>query len=339
MVAMSTGHTSKHGTFHRHAALFLSAVTAIPGVIAAPAHATATRAGTLINNTATATYDNNGTPATVNSNTVTLKVDEVIDVAVATRDSGDASIGAGSAGNVRSFTVTNAGNGAEAYILSAVGQVGGNQFDPDVTAIAVDTNGNGVYDPGTDQVVANGAVTAPIDPDTSLTVFVISSAPAGATDTQRGSVRLRAVAQTGSGPVGTAFAGQGAGGGDAVVGASTGSQDALSGFVISRAGVRFEKSAVVADPNGGTHVIPGSIITYRLVTTVQGSGTLPGLKVQDAIPAGTTYVAGSLRLDAVVLTDAVDGDAGTGGSNGIDVSLGNVVAGATRTTEFAVKIN
>lgn len=323
----------------RRRALLWSGAASLSALVATPALAEGTRAGSLINNTATATFDNAGTSTTVSSNTVTLKVDEVLDVAVATRDGGDATVGAGSTGNVRSFTVTNSGNGAEAYVLSAVGQVGGNQFDPAVTSVAVDTNGNGVYDPGTDQLVADGTATAAIEPDASVTVFVISSAPAGASDGQQGDVQLRAVAQTGSGPAGTAFAGQGANGGDALVGASTASRTATSGFVISRASVRFEKTATVADPYGGTRAIPGSIVTYRLAATVQGSGSLPGLRIQDAIPTGTAYVAGSLVQDGTALTDAADGDAGTGGTGGIDVTLGNVAAGATRTTEFKVKID
>ena len=156
---MSTQSIPDSTSARRRRALAWGGAAAVSTLIATPAFAEGTRAGSLINNTATATFDNGGTPTTVNSNTVTLKVDEVLDVAVAARDGGDATVAAGSTGNVRSFTLTNTGNGAEAFVLSAVGQVGGNQFDPAITGIAVDLNGNGVYDAGTDQLVADGGST------------------------------------------------------------------------------------------------------------------------------------------------------------------------------------
>lgn len=319
-------------------ALFWSAAAVIPTIIVTPAFASGMRAGSLINNTATATFDNGGTPTTVTSNTVSLKVDEVIDVAVATRDSSDATIGANTIGNVRSFTITNAGNGLEAFKLSALGTVAGNQFNPNVTQIAVDTNGNGTYDAGIDQVIADGAAIAELDADASITAFVISSA-GDIADGQRGAVKLTAVSATGTGAPGTLFAGQGTGGGDALIGATTATANANGGFVIAKASVRIDKSATVADPYGGTRVVPGSIVTYRLSALIQGSGSLSGFKIRDVIPTGTAYVAASLVQDGTPLSDAADSDNGTGGASGIDVNLGTVSAGATRVTEFKVKIN
>ena len=59
----------------------------------------------------------------------------------------------------------------------------------------------------------------------------------------------------------------------------------------------------------------------------------------DVIPTGTTYVPGSIKLDTAAITDAADTDAGTGGASGVDVTLGKVTGGTTRTVVFAVKIN
>ena len=322
----------------RRFAFLASAIAVTAALASTPASAAKSRAGSLIVNTASATYDNAGTPVSIDSNTVTLKVDEVLDVTVTPRESGDATIGANSTDNVRSFTLSNAGNGAEAFKLSATGTVSGNQFDPTVTKIAIDTNGNGVYDPGVDQIVADGTATAEIDPDATVTVFVISSA-GNVADGKRGDVQISAVAVTGSGPAGTAFAGQGTGGGDAITGATTAAGTAKSGFVIAKASLTLTKSSTVADPYGGTRIIPGSIITYRLTAQVQGSGSLAGIKLHDAIPAGAAYVPASLVLDGTVLTDAADSDAGVGNATAIDVSLGTVPSGATHTTEFKVRVN
>jgi hypothetical protein len=49
---------------------------------------------------------------------------------------------------------------------------------------------------------------------------VLSTIPAGASERQRGQVDLLAAGETGTGAPGTSFAGEGEGGGDAVVGAT-----------------------------------------------------------------------------------------------------------------------
>lgn len=305
-----------------------------------PAAATGVKAGTLIRNTASASFDTGtGATTTISSNTVEFRVDEVLDVAVAARDAGDANAQAGAAGQVRTFTVTNAGNGAEAFRLVATGAVGGNGFDPLVTSVVVDSNGNGAYEPGVDLVVAADGSIAALDPDTSVTVFVISTIPQTAQDGKRGAESLSALSLTGSGAAGTVFSGQGSGGGDAIVGATHATALAAGGFVLTRATVTLTKSATVLDPFGGARAMPGSVVTYKLDARVAGTGSVAGLHVTDAIPAGTHYRPGTLLLDGAALTDAADGDAGAASQTGIDTDLGLVAAGAAHLVQFTVLID
>src|SRR5688500_11807216 len=66
--------------------------TAVIALVASQAHAAGTVAGTVINNVATATFDlPGGGESTVTSNTVSLTVDELLDVTVASADPGDVS--------------------------------------------------------------------------------------------------------------------------------------------------------------------------------------------------------------------------------------------------------
>ena len=309
-------------------------------LVSVPAHASGVRAGTLVRNTAQASFDDGrGAVTTISSNTVEFRVDEVLDVAVAARDSGDAGVEAGAQGLVRAFTVTNAGNGGEAFRLTATGAIGGNGFDPAITALVVDTNADGIYEPGVDQPVAADGSIAALDADASVTIFVIATAPATAGDGRRGAVGLSAFALTGSGTPGTVFAGQGSGGGDAVVGATHATALAQGGFVVQRATVSLVKSATVLDPFGGTRAMPGSVVTYRIEAAVAGTGSVAGLHVVDTIPAGTTYRAGTLTLDGAALSDAVDGDAGQASAAGIDAALGQQAAGQTHAVQFSVIIN
>tara|TARA_R100001129_G_scaffold155457_1_gene118428 strand:+ start:2076 stop:3050 length:975 start_codon:yes stop_codon:yes gene_type:complete len=317
--------------------LALAPLAIAAALITTPAHAGGVKAGTLIENTASATYDGGAGPVTIPSNTITVKVDELLDVTVTSRDSGPVSAAPGSA--VLTFELTNTGNGPEAYTLTANPAVAGNDFDTTVNGIAVDTNGNGVYDPGVDQMLTGPATTAAIAADASLTVFVVVTIPGGVADGDQSDVSLLAEAVTGTGAPGTAFAGQGAGGGNAIVGSTGANATATGSLSVGITDVDLIKSATVRDPFGGTGIVPGATITYAIRAEVRGSGSVSDLVVTDAAPADTTYVAGSLKLDGATLTDAADADAGRSNTSGISVDLGTVSGGSSRTVTFQVTID
>lgn len=307
---------------------------------AEPAQAVGTAAGTTISNTATATYtDAGGNPASVPSNRVDIRVDEILDVTVVSSDPGDVATLPGATNQVLTFTVTNTGNGSETFRLSPVNAIGGDAFDPTTTSLVIDSNGNGVYDAGVDTIYNAGSNDPVLAPDTSVRVFVLSTVPAAATNGQRGQTDLTATAITGSGTPGTAFAGLGQGGGDAVVGTTTalGRDDGF--YIVNAATVAFVKSATVLDPFGGSKPVPGAIITYTLVATVSGSGSLANLAAGDPIPASTTYVPGSITSQATPITDLTDADAGEFAASRVSVRFGTVPGGQTRTITFKVKIN
>ncbi len=150
---------------------------------------------------------------------------------------------------------------------------------------------------------------------------------------------LLAEAVTGTGAPGTAFAGQGAGGGNAIVGSTGANATATGSLSVGITDVDLIKSATVRDPFGGTGIVPGATITYAIRAEVRGSGSVSDLVVTDAAPADTTYVAGSLKLDGATLTDAADADAGRSSTSGISVDLGTVSGGSSRTVTFQVTID
>jgi uncharacterized repeat protein (TIGR01451 family) len=306
--------------------------------LTSPAYATGTRAGTVIDNTATATYDQGGTPVEVDSNINSLTVDELLDTVVVWDDGADVPTTPGATGTPLTFTLTNTGNGEEAFVLSTISTLGGDNYDPTAVSIVID-DGDGVYEPGIDVVYVSGAGNPVLDPDETITIFVVANTPGGLSDGDRGGIRLVAAAATGTGAPGTTFPNAGEGGGDAVVG-TTGADGSDDGYYqVSSATVSLVKSATVADPFGGSNAVPGSIITYQIVANTSGSGSLPNLMINDAIPAGTTYRAGTITLGGTGLTDAADADAGTFAANNVSVSLGTVAGGQTRTVTFQVTIN
>lgn len=305
----------------------------------APVWAEGTAAGSKINNTATATYTlPGGGSGSVDSNTVSLTVDELLDVSVAWSDGGDVTVSPGATGRVLTYLLTNNGNGSEVFTLSARNALSGDDFDPSAFAIFLDTNDDGDYDPGVDLAYVAGSNEPSLAADASKAVFVVSSIAAGEADGARAGIDLLATARTGSGAPGTTFAGLGEGGGDAVVGA-TGADGFDAGFyAVSATAVALVKSATVADPFGGTSAVPGATISYSLVATVSGSGSLANLAIGDAIPTGSVYKPGSIRLEGAALTDLADADAGEISPSGVAVRLGTVPAGQARTVTFQVTI-
>ena len=307
-------------------------------VTASPAFARGTLAGTSIENTAVATFDGPGGSVQVPSNQVTVLVDELIDPVVEGNDPGDVVALPGATAAVQSFTLTNNGNGPEAFALTAVHNNGGDEFDPTANSIVIDSNGNGVYDEGVDTVYVPGTNDPMLDPDESVVVFVLSDIPSAVTDGDRGQVTLVAESVTGTGAPGTSFTGAGEGGGNAVLGTSGGTDEDDGFFVISSAAIALLKSATITDPFGGNTAVPGSIITYTLTANATGSGSVTGVVITDAIPTGTVYEPASITLSGAALTDASGDDAGTFSGTGIAVDLGTVTGGSSQTVTFQVKI-
>jgi uncharacterized repeat protein (TIGR01451 family) len=303
-----------------------------------PAYAAGTLAGTDIENIATATYDTPSGPVNVDSNTVIIKVDELLDVTVSSSDPGDVTSSPGSTGNVQTFRITNTGNGSEAFTLTPNVAATGDDFDPTLQSVILDTNNNGVYDAGVDTVYIAGSNDPVLAPDAGTTVFVITNTPGTVTNGNRAEVILRASATTGSGTPGTNFPGLGAGGSNAVVGTTGATATDNSFLAIQAALLALVKSATVQDPFGGTRAVPGSVITYTLIATISGSGSLTNVVISDPIPADTTYVANSITLQAAALTDAADADQGDFNGSRIRAALGTLASGETRTITFRVTI-
>lgn len=316
----------------------LSASTAT-ALIALPAtaYAEGVAAGTPIENTALATFTFAGESRTVPSNTVIVTVDEILDVAVSSLDAGNVALGNDDA--VLTFLVTNNGNGPEAYEIEVDPLLTGDDFDPDVIKIAYDSNGNGTYDEGEDELLPSDATTPEILADDSLRIFVIGGLTGNPNNGDTANVGLGATAITGTGASGTVFEGAGVGGSDAVVGTTTAFSETDGAFVVASSSVSLTKAAEINDPFGGDQPVPGAVVTYTLVASVDGSSSVEGLTITDPVPDDTTYSNGTLTLDGGLLSDADDADEGTADANAISVILGTVSGGTSHTITFQVTID
>jgi uncharacterized repeat protein (TIGR01451 family) len=87
--------------------------------------------------------------------------------------------------------------------------------------------------------------------------------------------------------------------------------------------------------------LPGGQMLYRLRYGNLSMGTATAAFLTDAIPANTSYVAGTLFLDGLNLTDAAGDDGGQylSDSHMISVTLGDLAGGAIGMITFTVRID
>jgi len=306
----------------------------------AAVHAIGTAAGTNIANTAVVGYSIGGAPATATSNTTTVAVAEIVNVTIALQ-SPTVSVASGGSNEALLFLVTNTGNGSEAFSLEGDSVLAGDDFDPVPSSpfIYFDSDSSGDLSPADTPYVA-GSNDPLLAADASIAVILVNDIPAALPDGQIGRSELAATATTGTGAGGTVFLGQGFNGVDAVVGTSGGSAVVFAEYLVGDIQLSAVKSQSVLDPFNGSQPIPGATITYQIVVTATGTGTALGAAMADTIPANTTYVAGSMRLNGAPLTDASDGDAGSFATTGIAVSLGDLTsASGPQTVDFRVTID
>jgi uncharacterized repeat protein (TIGR01451 family) len=310
---------------------------------ASTAHALGTAAGTTIQSTAQVTYTIGGSSLAATSNVAAIPVAEVVDVTLAIA-AGTVTVAPGATSQELLLTVANVGNGTETFSLQGLSAgLAGDDFDPvlSTTSIYFDSDASGdlsapdvAYVPGTNDPV--------LAADATVRVLLVNDVPLAVVDGARGRSELTARSTTASGAPGSTFNGVGDGGVDVVLGASGGDASIQGEYVVEALLLSAVKSQTVRDLDGGSRVQSGSRIDYRIVVSLQGSGMATAAAFDDLIPASTSYVAGSLRLNSMSLSDGADGDAGdyTQAPERVRVNLGDLTsASGPQTIEFAVTIN
>jgi hypothetical protein len=296
-------------------------------VVLLSASGTALAAGTLSGVTvslgATADYQVGGAsmPQVSTATPAEFMVDTKIDLTVAEANSDYTAVTPGSQDQILTFTVTNTGNATQDFALTAaVVAVGGddpidtgaNTVDFTATGLQafVDTNGNSVYDAGTDTDYIDE-----LAPDASVTVLVaadIDNTPANG-DVAACSLTATAHDGSGIGSLGaqtvensgsandTSLAPANAdivfGDGQGLVDLDTdGAYSAADAFLITSANLTITKSsAIISDPFSASNpkMIPGAVVEYTIrVTNAAGAGQdATAILVQDDISAEIAKIA------------------------------------------------
>lgn len=313
----------------------------------APAHAMGTPAGTQILNSVTLTYSQAGRSGTATASAPPVVVAREITVVVTSQDSAPVPSGSPDTGRPLAFVVTNTGNGTDSFSLARNNSIGGDQFDPasapagDIWIESGAQPGFQASGPNADIAYTPGVNDLQLAADASRVVYLVSVIPPGQPTGAFGKASLTATSTTpgaaGAAPgtvVGTVAGVQ------VVVGPGSGRSTATGSYLVSGVSIGLAKSvAAVRDPDGGTRVMSGAVITYRLVVSIVGTGIANGVAVSDPLPAALTYVPASITVDGTARTDAADADEATFTAGAVQLAFGSIAAPATRVIEFKATVN
>ena len=315
------------------------------GLFTTSAFAQGTAPNTDITNTANLSYSVAGIPQTdIPSNTTTFKVDRLVRVVVAETGNTPTTVVPGSTAQVTTFTVTNTGNLAQAYVLSGGDTPNGSTVTlnailrtdnlalPTCSAFA-DVNGNGTYEAGTDTAVA---ITT-LAPGASRTAFVVCSVPITATNGQVAVVALTATTAetagctaTGVGCTTTVASSTAGLDNSAVVdivfgdtaGSETGDiardgkHSARDAFVVASATITVIKSQFLlcdgVNFNNNPRSIPGAYVRYEITVANTGAASATLTTITDALNANLNIDADLATATPAACPSAPESAAGSG---------------------------
>jgi len=284
---------------------------------ATPALSAGTPVGTVIDNVAQVDFEIAGTPLTQSSNISSITVQERIDVTVVLQSP---------------------------PVQVAANDIGGDDFDPipSATPIYFDTDASGDFTVG-DVAYVLGTNDPLLAADASVDVLLLNDIPPAVLNGQIGRSELTADSLTGTGAPGDVFLLQGDGGTDAVLGTTGGTGTDTGEYIVGDVQISILKAVSVLNQFGGLEPIPGATLTYTVTVEVTNTGTATNSVFSDPIPADTTFVPGSISLNAAGLTDVIDADVGeldTVGAPTVVVRLGNLTkADSIQTVVFQVTID
>jgi uncharacterized repeat protein (TIGR01451 family) len=277
---------------------------------AAPA---ATAGGTLVTNTASATYVGaNGVAVTIVSNTVTATVEAVSSVVTGPNEQGctpksDAAV----AGQpfVRTFTITNSSNITDTYAVTASASSGA------VLSLAYVASGASTPFPN------GGTLPAPLAPGAVAQVVV--------------------TAATGSAPLGTDI--------EITLTAKSTSQTAVNGQSSDSAeqcAVVASSAAIAGAGGAGTQVTklvdlaqfsqsqPGATVTYTVSFSNAGGVPATNVVVTDVVPQGLTPIAASVSIDG----NAQAANAVSVAGQTLSVRMASLAPGVPHTLSFGATL-
>lgn len=331
-------------TWRTRAGAVLAAAS--PLLWAGAAHGAGTTAGTAILNTATVTYVQAGRTASASASANPVLVAQLLNASVTWQDATPVTATSPASSRPLAFAVTNTGNGVDTFRLTRDNALAGDQFDPaDAVqgAIWIESGAQAGFQatgPNADRLYVPGVTDLVLAADQTQLAYLLSDIPAGQPTGAAGKAALAATSTLAlSNPApGTQVAL--VSGVPAIVGAGRARGTATGTYLVSSVAIGIAKSVTaVRDPSGGSQVMSGSVLTYRLLVTATGAGTAGGITVTDPLPASLRYVPGSITVDGAPRSDAVDADDSSFSSGTVQTVIPAMSAPSSRSIEFKATVN
>ncbi|MEZ5499167.1 MAG: hypothetical protein R3E77_07030 [Steroidobacteraceae bacterium] len=292
------------------------------------AFAAGTAAGTAVNNRATVNYSVGGVPqgaiessptgnSTATGADTSFVVDNRVDFSLieVSNNPGDPTLNPatafpGQTGALTYFRLTNEGNAAQAFALTAANGgtlagsftgAGTDNFDPANLRVRVDTNNDGILQ-ASENVATNNNI-ASLAADGTIGVFILGDIPLGQTSGDFATVSLTAVAAPDGNPAGTLTeSASDTAGVDILFGdpGENNTETAADQYEVGAPALTVAKtSATVEDPFNGTTnplAVPGAFVEYTIVITNTGTVPATDVAIADPVPTSTTFAP--LRYNA-----------------------------------------
>lgn len=338
---------------------------------AAPALAAGTAAGTELVTTYSLSYDVEGIAQPPITDQYTRLVDFLVNMSLDVVTPQPVTVAPQQTDVMTTLKVKNLSNGAVSFTPSMWSDDDPeNGFPANFYRIFRDTNGNNVYDPGTDEQVGDTGVDgngdflkAPlIQPNVTDTWFAFADIPAAAGTLNGQTVNYVVYAQVyvadpadqelftimGSGwdsPEDMDYlAADGAGVDDD---ANDGALSVKLDFLVAAATLSITRiNKVISDVVNGTtnpKAIPGALVEYCLaVSNAVGGATASDVEITDVVAPELSIESGSLRLNGSFANGACNDDGGVGGTiSGSQVSgtIPSIAGGETRTILYRATVN
>ena len=366
----------------------LVASAVIPAVFlnAVPAMAAGTTQGASVLNNVTVDFQVGGVGQTQTGASDTFVVDRKVLFTLAEKaPTGTTAVFPNQTGRVTTFLLTNSSNDTLDFTVTPANIVGGtaahggtDAFNVNNLLICLD---GPVVDGACDVAPTASLSINDLIADGTATILVVGDIPAGATNGQVANISATATALNSNGSaitaatdlttngkmsVETVFADVAKSGNGGTSAARDGIDVATDDYTVAAAALTvFKSSRIVFDNiNGpGTNAdptnpksVPGATVEYCIsVANAAGATTATNISVRDVVPADLTFVPGSIRFDATVVspgasqtcslgttaTDATDADAGqyNAGLDRAEGTLSSIAQNTARALIFRATID
>lgn len=271
--------------------LTIAALLFLSVVAAPPVPAAGTPVGTTISNQATGTYkDANGNAMTpVASNIVTITVSQVYALNITPLTSSNT--GQNETTVYFPGRVYNTGNGNDTFTISWATTSG---WDPTSVAMYADVNFNGIYDAGTDTLInptvpgGNDYLTPSLAADAYASVIMAVLVPNNtiAPDNSSNTITITVTSNNDASKTMTATC-----------------TTTVSAAVILASKAYVSVVTGTTTPKGTPTYRPGDEVLWTVTMINNGSGTATNISAIDNLPAGVTFVPGSIQVKSPLDAD------------------------------------